>query len=71
MMRVIDVMYRGVALTAHVEYDPGEPMTFDHPGCPAEAIVTSIYAGTVDIQPMFSAQQVSDIESLVIVAIES
>ena len=69
-MQVIDVMYRGVALTAHVEYYKAEPMTVDHPGCPAEAIATSIFAGAVDIQPLLSAQQVTDIDSLVVIAIE-
>ena len=69
-MQVIDVMYRGVALTAHVEYYKAEPMTVDNHGYPAEAVAVNIYAGTVDIQPLLSATQVSDIESLVVIAIE-
>ena len=65
-----DIHYAEVYTPQGVEYYKAEPMTVDNHGYPAEAVAVNIYAGTVDIQPLLSATQVSDIESLVVIAIE-
>lgn len=48
------------------DVDPGESMTFDHPGSPAMADIFHVYVGGVDILEMLSKEQVKRLEDHVL-----
>ena len=52
-------------VVCHFEYTPGEPMTRDDPGCPAETNLTSAYIRGWDCYRVLSREQVTDLETLI------
>lgn len=47
--------YMDVDLTIDYDFEPGEPATYDEPGCADEAIINSICVGDVDITHLIEA----------------
>ena len=52
----------GFAMEVSADVDPGEPMTFDHPGAAPMADVIHVHVGGVDIVEMLSKAQIDRIE---------
>lgn len=48
-MPTTSISYMDVDLTVDYDFEPGEPATYDEPGCADEAIINSICVGDVDI----------------------
>ena len=47
--------YMDIDLTIDYDFEPGEPATYDEPGCADEAIINSICVGDVDITHLIEA----------------
>jgi hypothetical protein len=55
-------------MSCQYEYDPAEPMTWHHPGSPADASLVSCKVAGVDIFPMLTREQQEEIEALILEA---
>jgi hypothetical protein len=60
---VDEAALEGVQLVCHVQYDPGEPQTRWHPGCPSSALLAACYLHGTDLLPIMSSDQIADIEA--------
>lgn len=49
----------------HFEHTPGEPMTWDHPGSPAETNLIAAYVRGWDCYRLLSDEQIHKIETLI------
>jgi hypothetical protein len=67
-VRAATVTYCGIAMACSYEYDPAEPMTWHHPGSPADASLVSCKVAGVDIFPMLTREQQEEIETLILEA---
>ena len=66
MTRAYTVRPWGFYVEVTADLDPGEPMTWDHPGHGASAIVESASIGGVDVYAMLDNEQLARLEEHVL-----
>lgn len=51
-MATLEIIYKGVPLSCHFDYQPAERQTFYEPGCPEEVSLNACYIDCFDVSEL-------------------
>ena len=60
------IEYRGIDFTVEWEFTPGEPMTYEYPGCADDAEIIRVFHKETDFTNFFTEDQIIEIEKILL-----